>query len=551
VGGAGLARGYLGRPGLTARRFVPDPFSGEAGARLYRSGDLARWKADGTLEYLGRIDQQVKIRGFRIELGEIDAALRRHPQVADCAVVVREDAAGDRRLVAYVAGGADSETLRTHLRQTLPEYMLPAVFVMVERLPLTPNGKLDRKALPAPESPAANGVVEGPANAAEAQLIAIWEGLLGTAGIGATQNFFDLGGNSLLALRLLSQVNRRMGCDLPVAALFAGATVRQMARAIHEEQGAPSSSPAVVTLQPNGTVPPLFLVHTGDGNVMGYVALLRHLGGDQPVYGLRDLGADPARPIGEVAAEHVAAIRSVQPAGPYYLAGWCYGGAVAFEMALQLQARGEQVAFVGLMDTLAPDFSRSWPRHRDEALVVGLARDAAERMGRDFSMPVAELRGLHPDEQVRRVVGAFHAAGIPRSLDVVTLRAQCQVVVGREASRDTADAGPLRGGVTLFRARHLPDQHEAFFAGRSDQEEHTLGWCRHATGPVEVHTVPGSHATIASEPNVGVLAMRLRQSLAAARARAASGRVAEEETSETGIPEPALYCNRSLVPDVA
>jgi amino acid adenylation domain-containing protein len=236
IGGAGVARGYLGRPSLSADRFLPDPY-GEPGVRMYRTGDRARWLADGNLLILGRTDNQVKVRGFRVELGEIEAALRRRPEVAQCFVLVREDRPGDRRLVAYVVGAAaDPAALREHLRRTLPEYMVPDAFVMLPSLPQAPTGKLDRRALPAPEALGAGAELEAPADEVEAQLVAVWEELLGVQGIGATQNFFELGGNSLLALRLFAQVNRRLGCHLPVATLFAGPTVRQMADAIREQK---------------------------------------------------------------------------------------------------------------------------------------------------------------------------------------------------------------------------------------------------------------------------------------------------------------------------
>ncbi|HEX9936043.1 MAG TPA: amino acid adenylation domain-containing protein, partial [Longimicrobium sp.] len=206
LGGRGLARGYLGRPGLTAERFVPDPFSGEPGARLYRTGDRARWRADGTLEYLGRLDHQVKVRGFRIELGEVEAALRRNPGVADCVVLAREDAPGDRRLVAYVVGGVETDALRAQLRRSLPEHMVPSAFVSLDHLPLTPNGKLDRKALPAPELASAGERHVAPRTPVEEVLAGIWCEVLRRDRVGVTENFFELGGHSLLATRAVSRI---------------------------------------------------------------------------------------------------------------------------------------------------------------------------------------------------------------------------------------------------------------------------------------------------------------------------------------------------------
>jgi len=460
-----------------------------------------------------------------VELGEIEAVLRRRPEVRECMVALREDRPGDRRLVAYVAAGrADPAALREHLRRTLPEYMVPSAFVVLPSFPQTPTGKLDRKALPAPEPGGADEEVERPRNDVEAQLVAMWEELLGVRGIGTGQSFFELGGNSLLALRLFTRANRALGCDLPVATLFAGATVRHMADAILEQKrAAPSAPPSVVPLQPHGSHPPIFFVHSADRDVMGYVGLVRHLGPDQPAYGVRDTGDDLARPVEQIAAEHVAAVRAVQPHGPYYLVSWSYGGIVAFEMALQLQRAGETVAFVGELDTKAPALLRDEPLLPDEEVLVRLAEEAAEDVRRTFSMRWEELRGLAFDEQVRTVADALQAQGAaPSNFSAATLRESFGSVRDRERSTSAYLPGRLSGAVTLFRAAEVPAHAAAFLATRTDLERHTLGWPLHATEPVEVVPVPGSHITLASEPHVRVLAQRMRDCVAAARARAGS-----------------------------
>ncbi|HEX8903903.1 MAG TPA: condensation domain-containing protein, partial [Longimicrobiaceae bacterium] len=234
VGGAGPARGYLGRAALTAEKFVPDPFSALPGARLYRSGDSARWTVDGRLEYLGRIDQQVKIRGFRIEPGEIEAALLAHPSVAEAAVVVRGE--GDRaELVAYLvsaAGAVDAEALRSHLRGSLPDYMVPGAFVALDRLPLTTNGKLDVRALPAPEHAAAEERYVAPRNPTEEVLAGIWAEVLRVQRVGVHDDFFELGGHSLLATRVVARVREVFAVELPLRALFEGPTVEALAREV-------------------------------------------------------------------------------------------------------------------------------------------------------------------------------------------------------------------------------------------------------------------------------------------------------------------------------
>jgi amino acid adenylation domain-containing protein len=231
IGGAGVARGYLGRPGLTARRFVASPFGED---RLYRTGDLCRWRADGTVEFLGRMDQQVKIRGFRVELGEIEAALRQEAGVAECAVVAREDVPGDRRLVAYLVGGADADALRAGLRRTLPDYMVPSAFVFLDQLPLTPNGKVDRRALPAPEAAADEASYVAPRTPVEEVLAELWAELLRAERVGVTENFFALGGHSLLATRMVSRVRELFGVELPLRALFEGPTVAELAGHVEE-----------------------------------------------------------------------------------------------------------------------------------------------------------------------------------------------------------------------------------------------------------------------------------------------------------------------------
>jgi amino acid adenylation domain-containing protein len=524
IGGEGVARGYLGRPALTAEKFVPDPFA-EPGARMYRTGDRARRLEDGGLTILGRIDNQVKVRGYRVEPGEIEAVLLRHPSVSACRVVPREDRPGDRRLVAYAAvAGVDAEALRVYLARTVPDYMVPSAFVLMDALPQTATGKLDLKSLPAPRYGAEADAREEPRNAEEARLVELWRELLGVDGIGTTQSWFDLGGNSLLALRLFTRVNREMGCDLPVSTLFTGATIRHMAGAILEQRAASAAAPAsVVPLQPRGSLPPLFLVHAGDRDVLGYVNLVRYLGADQPAFGVRDVGESLARPLGQIAREHVAAVRAVQPHGPYALLGWSFGGMVAYEMAVQLQALGEPVVFVGLLDTIAPDVIHEL-RQTDDELLVGLAQEAAEGWGWDFAFAPEALEGVPAKEKAGHVVHALHAQGpVPARFRAETLDEAFRDVRDRMESGCGYVPGRFRGTLTQFRASVPYAYRDALFTARTAEEERALGWSAHVDGAVDVHFIPGTHVTIASEPNVAVLAARVRESLAAALSPAAAG----------------------------
>jgi thioesterase domain-containing protein len=446
--------------------------------------------------------------------------------------VVREDRPGDRRLVAYVAGDAEPAALRDALRAVLPAHLVPDAVVVLERLPVTPSGKLDRAALPAPEYAVATEWDE-PRDYLEAQLVQHWEAVLGVEGIGATQEFYSLGGNSILAFRLFARVNRALECDIPLSTLLGGATVRMMADAIRAQRrdGVPTGS--IVPLQPTGSLPPLFLIHSSDRDVTGYVNLVRHLGDGQPAYGIRDLGDDLGRPLERIAADHVRAIRGVQPHGPYYFAGWSFGGLVAYEMARQLDTAGETAAFVGLLDSMSFDLHRVWPWAREADAVVTLAGDEAARARKPFNLRPEDLDGLPLDEQARLAVAELHAHGVTPRLTAEVLADACRLV--RDRDRSFAEYAPEQypGTLTLFRAEEAPPEQHEFLDAYTDEERWTLGWCRHAA-TVEVLPVPGSHPTLASEPQVRVLAERMRAALAAARAGAA----AEAPAAQAGEVDP-------------
>ncbi|MCQ8187449.1 amino acid adenylation domain-containing protein [Streptomyces rugosispiralis] len=393
ITGAALARGYIARADRTAERFVADPY-GPPGARMYRTGDLARLTRAGQLTYLGRTDTQVKVRGFRIEPGEIEAVLTAAPEVARAAVVVREDRPGDRRLVGYVVGahGGEPEArrLREHAARHLPDHMVPAAFVTLDALPLTPNGKLDRAALPAPEY--RTGTAPGvPRTPEERALCALFAEVLGVAEVGTEDEFFDLGGHSFLAARLVGRIRDEMGGDLPVRAVFDAPSPAALARLLTGEAAAEDrdSTGTLLPLRARGTAAPLFFLHPGGGFSWCYSGLVRHLGAEVPVYGVQARGLDGAGPLPasmeEMVEDYAARIRSVQPHGPYRLAGWSFGGLTAQALAVRLRAEGEEVGMLAVLDSYPPG------EHSDHSEPVEHEVVANNLRAMGFTFDMAEL----------------------------------------------------------------------------------------------------------------------------------------------------------------
>ncbi len=359
LSGLGLARGYVNAPELTAERFLADPFSATPGARMYRTGDRACWRADGCIEFLGRVDQQVKIRGFRVEPGEVEAQLRQLPGIREAAVIAHLDGSGSR-LVAYYSGdeAPPIETMRAALAAVLPEYMVPSAFVKLDKLPLSANGKLDRKALPEPGTNAFIArVYEPPQGEVEERMAALWAEVLQRDKVGRHDNFFELGGDSLRATRVVNLLNDRFKVTVPLRALFEYPTIGALAVAI-DTSSYLGRSGHLVPLQPAGAKPKLFVVHPAGGHVFCYLPLVRELGIDQPVFGLQAGGLEEAEPlpssIEQMASDYVEAIRQVQPRGPYHLLGMSSGGLIAFEMARQIKASGDELRLLALLDTTVP-----------------------------------------------------------------------------------------------------------------------------------------------------------------------------------------------------
>ncbi|QIF36551.1 PvdL [Pseudomonas aeruginosa] len=359
IGRAGLARGYLRRPGLSATRFVPNPFPGGAGERLYRTGDLARFQADGNIEYIGRIDHQVKVRGFRIELGEIEAALAGLAGVRD-AVVLAHDGVGGTQLVGYVVADSaeDAERLRESLRESLkrhlPDYMVPAHLMLLERMPLTVNGKLDRQALPQPDASLSQQAYRAPGSELEQRIAAIWAEILGVERVGLDDNFFELGGHSLLLLMLKERIGDTCQATLSISQLMTHASVAEQAACIEGQ----ARESLLVPLNGRREGSPLFMFHPSFGSVHCYKTLAMALRDRHPVKGVvcrALLGAGREVPEwDDMVAEYAEQLLQEHPEGAFNLAGWSLGGNLAMDVAARLEQRGRQVAFVGWIDAPAP-----------------------------------------------------------------------------------------------------------------------------------------------------------------------------------------------------
>jgi len=560
IGGAGLAHGYLGRPDLTAERFVPDPFAGDPAARLYKTGDLARYRPDGVVEYHGRDDHQVKIRGRRIELGEIEAALAGHPCVREAVVVARDDGTGDpddRRIVAYVVPNNPHDLttadLRDYLAARLPTYMVPAAVTPLEALPLTPNGKVDRQALPAPGiETISDRPIVAPAGPVEERLVKLWQDLLQVAPIGVTDNFFALGAHSLLAVRLIDEIERAFGKRIPLAILFEDPTVARLAAAL-QEQGSDIDLTGLVTVQAAGSHSarqPLYFVH-GDfwGGGFYCLNLSRHLGADQPFYAFEQHGLhdeDVPATIEEMAAHHVRTLRAHRPHGPYLLGGHCSAGLIAFEMARQLEGQGHEVALVALVHTAVESAHYAAARRVVER-IGGLARldagkqarlavalggclrrldrlarmDRAERAGAarrslrraTQRLPIATPHNGEQDEtRVAPVENGTHETSMPDDAPEQRLEARRRRVNAAYIHANRAYVpGAYSGPVALFVAREESDDY---------RRDRTLGWRRCTRGALDIQVVPGDHVTcVTDDTNVQAVARALRARLDRAQPR--------------------------------
>lgn len=556
IGGVGLSPGYFQRSDLTDQRMIKSPFSIDS--RLFKTGDIARYRPDGNIVFLGRVDDQVKIRGMRVEPGEVESLLRQHEAVREAAVILREEPPGNKFLVAYLLSRSPAPTdieLKEFLRQNLPEHMVPAFLQTLDALPTTPSGKVDRRKLRDSEEfrPVRSVQIAGPRDPFEIKLTTIWQDVLGLTSINVTDNFFDLGGHSLLAVKLFYEIEKAFGKKLPLTTLFQAPSVEQLAAVIRRDETIGSES-SLVPIQPDGTKPPFFCIHAAGGNVLFYRDLSRHLGSDQPFFGIqaRRIGGrqDAHSDLKEMAAYYIAEMRAVQPKGPYYLGGSSFGGLAAFEMAQQLRALGEEVAFVALFDTRGPAYPKYLP---GATLLKSRLFGIARRLEHHWD----DLRLLQPGARWRYISQKMKKARhrlwrVKRKYKDIAKEHGTVVVAGTLLDKvlgrskpipyaapgvvpddyrrtegnirkawDTYTPRPYNGRVTLFRASKqelgvIPDP--------------SLGWDG-LVAELEVHEVRGHHGSIVAEPHVRFLKETLQSCLEKAQ-KACNG---THETAGRGL----------------
>ncbi|MCT7951959.1 amino acid adenylation domain-containing protein [Ancylothrix sp. C2] len=517
ISGAGVARGYLNRPALTAEKFIslspPFPIPNSP-SPIYKTGDLARYLPDGNIEFLGRIDQQVKIRGHRIELEEIETLLTQHPNIKQTAVIVLENPDSNKRLIAYTTHhqfpAPSPQELRNFLKEKLPQFMLPNTFICIDSFPLNSNGKIDRHRLTSPEffnNTSDNKTFIAPRTPAEINLAKIWAEILNTQQISITDNFFEAGGDSLTAVKLLDQIRTTFNRDFPLSFLFLNPTLEALAKTLTLEKPNLSWSP-LVPLQTQGKKPPFFCVHPIFGVVFPYYELAFHLGKNQPFYALQPKGIDGRHPplttIEEMAAFYIQAMQTVQPKGPYYIGGWSFGGLVAFEMAQQLQKAGEKIALLALLDTQAPVSTNKpslwqsckflfttvsryiWPFFLDYFSLTTLSDNPKNKKS---ALKFSQILNLISNDSKQQI---FRELALRPIFPVFWANNQATL-------NYTPEIYPNR--ITLFKSNQ-----ESL-----NNTDSTLGWSHLTTERVDILEIPGNHLTMVRKPHVKILAEQLKK----------------------------------------
>jgi amino acid adenylation domain-containing protein len=521
IAGVGLARGYWRRPEPVAEKFIPNPFNYAIGERLYRTGDLGRYLPNGEIEFIGRADDQVKVRGYRIELGEIEAWLNSHPAVKQSVAVASEDEGGSKRLVGYVVGeeAATATELKRYLIERLPEYMVPEVILILAEMPVTANGKIDRKRLPSIKDAGRQAASEyvAPRTAVEETLVEIFKGVLKLERVGVHDSFFELGGHSLLVTKVNQKIRARYGVAISLVTFFQHPTVAELGDEIDGLCGNDSARAArydpFAIIQPNGSNQPLFCVHPLGGGVSCYIDLARELGADQPVYGLQAPSpqelrwlSNPHHSIEEMASFYLEAVRHQQPEGPYLLAGWSYGGIVAFEMAKQLEEQNLGISLLAILDSRPPT-TQVLSRLDDTAMLVGYATEAAAARGKMLHFSLEDLRKMDFDTQIEHVMRVMMNDGLlSKNTSKEDIRGFLKGCHMRMDLIRRYQPGPYHGRIKLFRAIDVdPSVREVTYDPSA-----TYGWDFFTTDQVDVLSVPGTHASMMFGPHTLILAETLK-----------------------------------------
>jgi amino acid adenylation domain-containing protein len=514
IGGMGLARGYLHQPELTQQKFIPSPWQrpdAPVSDCLYKTGDLAQLRADGNIEFLGRVDHQVKIRGFRIELAEIETVLAQHPSISEAVVVVDEQAP-QKRLIAYLVAkdtvepveqGAVPTDITEYLKQHLPEYMVPGVYRMIEQLPITPSGKIDRRALLTLNQPELSRQQDGtpPQTDTEAKLVEIWQTVLGITPIHTTDNFWEIGGNSLQAMALFVEIEVTFQKRIPLTTLLQSPTIAQLAEKLEDKHWQASWN-SLVPIQPQGSSLPLFFVHPIKGDVLCYAKLARCLGIEQPFYGLQAQGLDgksnvPKR-IEDLAAAYLKEIKTVQSQGPYCLGGYSLGGIIAFEMAQQLHQQGAEVKLLALLDPDPPQFLSKGQRVFRHLNRLSKMKTTTAKITYFWNRFSGRLK--QELLQAQRLTGQAPSSSANKFLLEEILH---------QAFSDY-QANPYPGHLALFKSQDVFFEDELL---PTDPVDSALAWSQLALQGIEVHQVPGTHANLLESPCVEVLCETLRNYL--------------------------------------
>jgi acyl-coenzyme A synthetase/AMP-(fatty) acid ligase/acyl carrier protein len=514
IAGVGLARGYLHRPELTAEKFIAVELFGKV-EQIYKTGDLARWKDDGNLEYLGRIDEQVKLRGFRIELGEIESLLLQHPLVKETVVILYQSE-NQQSLIAYVTGidhdfGSD---FKKYLKSSLPDYMIPAQIVVLDQLPLTPNGKIDRKALPAPNV-GITGLSVAPRNDFEAQLAKLWSTVLERQEIGIHDNFFELGGHSLLVIKLLNLIQEMFGQKLTLSSLFQNPTIAQLAEQLGNKE-VQKVHTDVLLIQPQGNAIPLFCLPGANGHGLYFQDLAINLE-NHPVYSLETPGRNGIDKVPKSVEIHaiqlIDLLHHQQPQGPYILTGYSSGCAVAFEMACQLEKRGEKVELLAILDAGLVTHPEYLTKRTDIDWIWQLLQRIEAVKGVSLGLEYADL-AAQSDEQARWDLAAeflYKKNVLPEYSSLDLLKTNMQVM--KQLTINYANYRPshqISAPIVLFRAEEVYEVVLQEIRAISNYDLPDWGWQPYTENPVKVISVPGNHGRMLYEPNVKTLASHLR-----------------------------------------